>query len=206
MIAMLQEFALADRLAALRQFSTLRRAQQLQDRRQCEAARLEKADLASLVTLVGGSVAKAPLPQAFHRRFIIDLRLRKRRVDLWRINTLRFQFRHDAAPTVTACLLRGEGVGVARVRQVPFRRQLVERSAQLFPFPPLGEQLLLELSAGVLAPGEQSDRVRARRRRLQKRNYSSAGAAPRAGPGTGTPTAARILASISADSSGCSRR
>jgi hypothetical protein len=186
-------------------FSTVlsRPPQQLQDRRQRKAARLEKAHLTGLFALVVRRLAEAALPQREQRGFVIQLDLIDRGLDRVSCDTGRLQLFDDPAPTVVSAFANDDRPGVTGIRQEAFGGERIEHGAYLASFAASREQPLLQLRARVLPPRKKTDRAIAKR---GTRQWPYSASAPRTGPGEATPTASRILPSISAAISGCSLR
>src|SRR5215510_3098255 len=87
-------------------------AQQLQDRREREAARLQKAHLTRLLALVGRRAAETALPERRESCVVVELHIRERRRALLRAHTFGLQLCRDPASAVTAGLLRNERMRV----------------------------------------------------------------------------------------------
>ena len=108
----------------------------------------------------------------------------------------------NARPSVPR--LRARNVHSKRSPAPPIRRELQQRRRATRPLQPAATRVRRANSRAARAAGPPGPAAMVQQRSAPR--YSSAGAAPRAAVKPGTPTAARIFASISAASSGCSFR
>ena len=152
--------------------------------------------------------AEAALPQSLERGHIVDACRRERSCDIFGIHAFCLQFARDAPPAVSPRLLLCDRPRISFVRNVAQRGQFIESRGDVAARGAFGDQPRFEFgtrstraarAAGPLALAAMVQPRPAPR-------YSSAGAAPRAAVGPAIPTAARIFASMSAASSGCSFR
>ena len=104
----------------------------------------------------------------------------------------RAQFLGQPRVAIARAARRHAHLHVARVGKQAARREVVEQRVEFCGRFGVGRQLLRQLRAGVLAPGQQPQRPLAQRR-VHRTGYSAA----LRGCGEGTFTAARIFASIS---------
>ncbi len=182
-------------------------AKQAQDRRHGEAAPMQEAHLARPLALVDRHPAEAALPKGLQRGLVIDLGRRQRGLDIGAGDAFRPQRVGYPAPGEVAALPLNRLARAAGVGQISVADELLEQRFDFARSGSFGKQFRSQFGARVFAARKQPDRLCPKRigRQLSARYWGSAGA-PREAPGSGMPTAARIFASISAASSGCSLR
>src|SRR4029079_2716343 len=142
--------------------------EQLENGREREAARLQKADLPGLFAIVRGGCSEAALPQREHRRVVLDRRVADGVLDRVAAYALALELAPNMATAVASGLLRDQRVRKTLVRQQALRRELVQHGGDFIARRALGDQALLELVARIFAPRQQANRLRLERDRLAR--------------------------------------
>jgi hypothetical protein len=148
--------------------SRLKGLQHLENGREREAARLQKADLPGLFAIVRRRGAEAALPQREHRRVVVDRRLADGAFDRLAAYAFALELAADATAAVASRLLRDQRVRKALVRLQTLRRKFVEHGGDFIARRALGDQALFQIVARVFAPREQANRLRLERDRFAR--------------------------------------